>query len=368
MKKHLTLLLLLVSVCFYGQEAVELEGFYKVNGGEHLFFPLQDSLVSAPFFLRLNEKKLPKSFNNTALIRVKGKKIKKPFFARTYSILYQIEADEVAVSDNNLLLEDYLKKHQVYKTELKEGEERLEYFEKEGYYTGPFEGHTFVWFENEEFQDDAWPFFDENITQNIYVNGERGLGIKSSFNKGIYLKVKGIRTYGKRYGHYVGRESQVNISSVTEIDADKSLWEFIERKIKEKGFYVYKKQKLTFPNILQEGQTYTFKSLAVCDCMLEAKRTGGYINYTFTEKEGTTIKSRFTGRLIAKPWTYDKEPDYNWTDYQVTYESVETENRVYDYSKFTVQVYREKYEDGSIWIAIEDYINDREFGLTEVKN
>ena len=211
-------------------------------------------------------------------------------------------------------------------------------------------------------------FLLENITQNIYVDGERGLGIKSSFHKGIYLKVKGIRTYGKRYGHYGGRESQVNISSVTEIDADKSLWEFIERKIKEKGFYVYKKQKLTFPNILEEGKTYTFKSLAVCDCMLEAKRTGGYIDYTFTEKEGTAIKSRFSGRLIAKPWTYDKEPDYNWTDYQVTYESVEAESRVYDYSKFTVQVYREKYEDGSIWIAIEDYINDREFVLTEVKN
>ncbi|WP_417351289.1 hypothetical protein [Flavobacterium alkalisoli] len=368
MKKHLTLLLLLVSVCFYGQESVELEGFYKVNGRENLFFPLQNNLVQVPLIANLKNNKLPDGFVNTSLVKLKGKIIEQRSFFESYFTKYTIEVDEIVSVKNNQLLEDYLKKHQVYKTELKEGEERLEYFEEEGYYTGPFEGHTFVWFENEEFKGDAWPFFDENITQNIYVNGERGLGIKSSFNKGIYLKVKGIRTYGKRYGHYGGRESQVNISSVTEIDADKSLWEFIERKIKEKGFYVYKKQKLTFPNILEEGKTYTFKSLAVCDCMLEAKRTGGYIDYTFTEKEGTAIKSRFSGRLIAKPWTYDKEPDYNWTDYQVTYESVETESRVYDYSKFTVQVYRKKYEDGSIWIAIEDYINDREFGLTEVKN
>lgn len=370
MKKYLALLLLLVSVCFYGQDTVEeLKGFYKINGRENLFFPLKDSLVQVPIIVNLKNNKLPDGFVNTSFVRLKGKLIEQRSFFESYFTKYTIEVDGIVEVDTNILLEDYLKKYQVYKTELKEDEQRLAYFEEEGYYTGSFEGHTFVWIKDKEYEGEGWPFFDEDVKQSVVVEGKMGLGIKSSFNRGIYMKVKGIRTYGKRYGHFGGWKNQINISEVEEFDINKSLWEFIELKIRENGFYKDRRQKLTFPNILEEGKAYTFKAVAVCDCTLEAKRTGGYIDYTFTEKDGADIKNSFSGRLIANPWTYDSEPNNNtWDNYRVTYESVETESRVYDNSKFTVQVYREKDENGNITIAIEDYINQREFGLTQVKN
>ncbi|MUV02090.1 hypothetical protein GN157_00060 [Flavobacterium rakeshii] len=351
------------------QGIVEIEGFYKINGRENLFFPLKDSLVQVPIIVNLKNNKLPDSFVNTSFVRLKGKLIEQRSFFESYFTKYTIEVDGIVEVDTNILLEDYLKKYQVYKTELKEDEERVAYFEKEGYYAGPFEGHTFVWIKDKEYEGEGWAFFDEDVKQSVVVEGKMGLGIKSSFNKGIYMKVKGIRTYGKRYGHFGGWKSQINISKVEEFDINKSLWEFIELKIRKNGFYKGRRQKLIFPKILEEGKKYTFKAVAVCNCMLEVKRTGGYIDYTFTEKDGADIKNSFSGRLVANPWTYDKEPNNNtWDNYQVTYESIETESRVYDNSKFTVQVYREKDENGNIRIAIEDYINNREFGLTQVKN
>ncbi|WP_417357663.1 hypothetical protein [Flavobacterium sp.] len=351
------------------QGVVEVEGFYKINGRENLFFPLKDSLVQVPIIVDLKNNKLPDVFVNTSFVRLKGKLIEQRSFFESYFTKYTIEVDEIIEVDNNHLLEDYLKKYQIYKTELKEDEQRLEYFEEEGYYSGPFEGHTFVWIKDREYKGEGWAFFDEDVKQNVVVEGKMGLGIKSSFNRGIYMKVKGIRTYGKRYGHFGGWKSQVNISKVEEFDINKSLWEFIEGKIRENGFYKDDGEKITFPKILEQGKTYAFKAVAVCDCTLEAKRTGGYIDYTFTEKDGADIKNSFSGRLITNPWTYDKEQSENsWFNYRITYESVETESRVYDSSKFTVQVYREKDENGNITIAIEDYINQREFGLTEVKN
>ena len=375
---RLTFLLLFVSVCFYGQEAVELEGFYKVNGDEHMFYPLRGKEVNAPVLLEVKENQIPQNIINTALVKVKGNMVKKYFTGHERIYFYKIEVSSITIKDNNLLLENYLKSHrydQLPKLNNDDEEGRVVYFEEEGYYLGAFEGQNFRILKNNEFEDMGLvPIFDNKVTDSILKVNEFYLASRStSFKQGVYMKISGLRVYGKYQGRYIGLNSHLSISRILEIDISKTYWEFIERKIREKGFYEYNSEKLTFPNILQEGKIYTLMTKEVCDCMLEAKRTGGYIDYTFTEKEDTGIKSRFSGRLIANPWTYNKEPsdtEIPGFNYQVTYESVATESQIYlyYYSKFTVQVHREKDENGNIYIVIEDHINDREFGLTEVKN
>ena len=78
MKKYLTLLLLLVSVCFYGQEEereIVIEGFYKISlgGGGHALFPVVNNTVNGPINLEIERYKIPNGFVNTAWVRIKGK-------------------------------------------------------------------------------------------------------------------------------------------------------------------------------------------------------------------------------------------------------------------------------------------------------
>src|SRR5690606_554635 len=114
--------------------------------------------------------------------------------------------DEIVLLDTNLLMNDFLKYYaNKEKPNLKEGEEYVEYFEAEGFYTERLGEMYFIPLENGRPADTMGICFEGRASQKhneVYPD--------KYVADGVYVKGSGLKITGRSYGLSVGYDSQFN--------------------------------------------------------------------------------------------------------------------------------------------------------------
>lgn len=354
MKKYLTLLLLLVSVCFYGQEeekVIVIEGFYKVSlgGGGHALFPVVNNTVKGPINLEIEHYKIPHGFVNTARVRVKGKISRAKYNYDCYYVKNRIVVDEVTLIDTTILMEKFLKKHADEKKEvLNEGEERIEYFESEGFYNERYGELYYVELKDGEIADTLGICFEGRASRKhseVYPD---------KYNAdGVYIKGTGFKITGRSYGFPDLYDTQFNVCELKVIDTNYTFYNYQQERIKKHpDYFPYNGAKYNYPNVIDEGKKYIFKGDYTNNSIkyhvtFKVKRKGGVVSYTCIIKQDGKIITKIKDSSILD---YREVIDSRFNKNKLGYSSkyyLQQSTRPDEYSFFDVMFFDKKKGDSS---------------------
>lgn len=243
--------------------------------------------------------------------------------------------------------------------------QNVEYFEEEGFYCRGFEESEFRILKGDTLHSYGGNVkFDERLEEDkryevIAKDFDRYTIDKS---RGVYMKVKGVRTYGglNGYGHFGVRDYELYITDIIEMDTKRTLWDFIENKWAKDGDYLYKEQQLTQNSLLEENRTYTFtgsfdngdprtNKQDIYTVKLDVVRKGIYLDYKYVVYNAKgKIKKKLSGQNMLA---------FNWFEigFNDRYEAKDKKMRRNDFSLLTILIGDR--ENGELTGEIHDYID-----------